>query len=281
MGHVGHELLADSFQLAEARDVVQHGHDADAVALTVAQGRALHLEQPLLVADVDGDLVVDRRVAAGRAADENLKLRVADDLHDGAAVRRLGLDLEQPAGRGIDRDDPLVGVDREDALDHAGEHGLPLVGVPGDRADLLVEIPGHVFERVGDVGHLLDFRTAAADGAEVTRRVAPRRRLQIPQGPLHVAAEDHQGEHDRDDGHDQAAEHRVPVDPADGRARVGGIDHLSDGFTDVPRHADRAEAERQQVGRDDLPDEAPGGHSVYSVYSVYLLFVISEPRNNK
>ena len=61
-------------------------------------------------------------------------------------------------GGGVDGDDALVGVDGEHALDHAREHRLALVALVGERAQLVVELVGHVVDALGHGGELLDAR---------------------------------------------------------------------------------------------------------------------------
>ena len=140
----------------------------DSVAVAGAQQRAVGLQVAVLGADAHARC----RASTGSCPDrvcghDALQVGVADDLLHGAALGRLRLDAEQARGGGVDGDDALVGVHGEHALDHAREHRLALVALAGERADLLVELVGHVVEALGHGRELLGARHG-----ELVREVA-------------------------------------------------------------------------------------------------------------
>ena len=62
---------------------------------------------------------------------------VADHLPQGAADGGDARQVEQFAGAVVDEEDALVGVERDDALDHAAEDGPQLLAVLLERGDAL------------------------------------------------------------------------------------------------------------------------------------------------
>ena len=76
------------------------------------------------------------------------------------------------ARRLVQGDDALFQVDGDHALDHADEHGLAIVALARECADLLVELLRHAVEALRDLGELERARHGELAGEVAGREAA-------------------------------------------------------------------------------------------------------------
>ena len=165
---VGDEVAAHGLETLEPRDVVEHDDGAGRAALDVRRSSVPLACRERSSAPTRMTMSASTGSWPSSAGlDDALQVGVADDLLDALALGCRRVDVEQARGGVVERDHALVGVDGDDALDHAGEHRLALVALAGERADLLVQFVGHVVEALGHRGEL-----ARARHVELVREVA-------------------------------------------------------------------------------------------------------------
>ena len=90
---------------------------------------------------------------------------------------------DQFGGRLVERDDALLGVDREHSFDHTGKHGLLLVGLTHDGLQTLLQLRRHLVQRAGEPGHFFRISRGqlvgeiAAGNRSATSRISSKGRL--------------------------------------------------------------------------------------------------------
>ena len=242
VGDVGDEVAPHRLEPLEARHVVEHDDGAHVVSVVVpVQQRAVGLEVALLRPDAHHDVGLHRTVAVQRLRHHVLEVGVADDLLDRLALGRRGIGVQEARGGRVHGDHPLVDVDGEHALDHAGEHRLALVALVGEPAQLVVQLCGHLVDALGHRRELLDARHG-----QLVREVPGRQALGADldrahlsaDAPGHVQADDRGDHRDDDRTHGDApvegGERVVHAGERDGRAHDGReAAVLGDGHGDV------------------------------------------------
>ncbi len=138
-------------QPAKIGHVIEHHHRADAPAQCVVQCRPARLQHALVIA-VDDHVVVDRLVAGQGPRDETPQVGVAHDFLQRSPLGLLLIDAQQQTGGFVEADDPLLVVDRDHTFDHAAEHGALFVVLADDDSDAVLQLLGHLIERVGQAG---------------------------------------------------------------------------------------------------------------------------------
>ena len=137
MRHVGDEVPADTLQLAQLGDVVQDDHDADATL--VEEAMRLGPQHDLAADRVAEDQLPTCRLGLRtRLGEQGIEIRDAHGLPEQRSLQLLR--GEELASGEVGERDPVVLVDRHDALDHAREHRAQAIlfarGLPDALRDL-------------------------------------------------------------------------------------------------------------------------------------------------
>ena len=243
---VGDELGADSLEMPERRDVVEHEDDADAGLVPCQHERhgvdlhgARHRrEQPHLA------MRHGPRAAHAAPADERVEIAVANDFHEGLALaaRRH---TEDRARSLVHREDAVVAVDRDHPLDHRVQDGRRLGALLLEVRDLVDEARRHRVERASQGADLV----GGAHGhalIELALRHPSRDRFHLDDRPGHAPGDEHadaRGDHEGDEPADQ----QDAVDRDERRAHFGErqreTHHALDRPTALHRHRDVEEGD--------------------------------------
>ena len=90
------------------------------------------------------DVVFDRLIAGQYAIGKAAQVGIAHHLVQISPQRGGQRVADQFGGRLVERDDALLGVDREHSFDHTGKHGLLLVGLTHDGLQTLLQLRRHL-----------------------------------------------------------------------------------------------------------------------------------------
>ena len=150
---VGDELLPQPFQAAQLGGVVQHEHGA-------ARRRARQAGGVDGQAAAGGAVPVQLLAAAARAwpgpaRTTSCSGALADHLPELAADGGLGGNSSSCAGPLVGEQDALLGVEGDDALDHAAEDGAQLLAVFLELGELRGQALAHVVEGAGQGADLV------------------------------------------------------------------------------------------------------------------------------
>ena len=240
--HVGDEVLPQPFEPPQFCCVVQH-HD---------RAERLGAGQP---GDVDGqvlrprplpvEFLAVRAVAGQRLFDDLLHRPLPRHFPQLAADAAGGVELQQHAGAVVGEQDALLRVERDDALDHAGQDRPQLLAVVLDLRETRREALAHGVERPRQGVEL-----RAAGRADLVAQVAvgqpPRAVREFVQRPRQAAGEDVGGDDRQHRDADDCGGDFLREFEEDGLALAAAEDH----------HADEADGDddEREVRQEQAPE---------------------------